>query len=148
MFKGTADTVVYIMCFVFTIMVWRFYHKKFIVWYLGSASQSIAKELMISFFIGMLLTVLTLAFWWVTAIILLLAGIITAAKEENPARKKAVMAKFVVYAIIISVLGIWVLSSGMGDEENQEQTEAVIEENMQGNDCIISNKFTKFKEVL
>lgn len=39
MFKGTADTVVYIMCFVFTIMVWRFYHKKFIVWYLGSASQ-------------------------------------------------------------------------------------------------------------
>lgn len=33
-----------------------------------------------------------------------------------------------------------VLSSGMGDEENQEQTEAVIEENMQGNDCIISNK--------
>lgn len=91
---------------VFSIGVWILYHKIFTVYYF-SLSQGLMKEFLISAFVGMLLTELTLYFWWLSAIILLLVGVGASGKAESPTGKKTVMAVFVAAAVIVAIVGIY-----------------------------------------
>ncbi len=97
--------IVLFLWIVFSIGVWVAYHKIFAVYYF-SLSRGLMKELLLSAFLGALLTALTLYFWWVTVIILLLAGVGASGKTENPSGKKAIIAVFAVAAIVVAIVGI------------------------------------------
>lgn len=98
-------SIVVVLWLVFSIGVWIVYHKIFTVYYFN-LSQGLMKELILSAFLGALLTALTLYFWWLTVIILLLAGVGASGKTENPSGKKAIIAVFVVAAIMVAIVGI------------------------------------------
>lgn len=97
--------IVAVLWIVFSIGVWIAYHKIFTVYYF-SLSQGLMKELILSAFLGALLTALTLYFWWVTVIILLLVGVSVSGKTENPSGKKAIIVVFAVAAIVVAIVGI------------------------------------------
>ncbi len=100
-----SGTVIVILWIIFSIGTWIAYHKIFTVYYF-SLSQGLMKELLLSAFIGGILTALTLYFWWVAAIILLLVGVGVSGKTENPSGKKAIMVVFVIAAIVVAIVGI------------------------------------------
>ncbi len=100
-----SGTVIIVLFLTFTIGVWITYHKIFTVYYF-SLSKGLMKELLMSLFLGMILTALTLYFWWVTAIVLLLAGLGLSGKTENPAGKKAIMIAFLIAAVAVAIVGI------------------------------------------
>lgn len=97
--------IVVVLWIVFSIGVWITYHKIFTVYYFN-LSQGLMKELILSAFLGGILTALTLYFWWVTAIILLLVGVGGSGKTENPSGKKAIMVVFAIAAIVVAIVGI------------------------------------------
>lgn len=97
--------IVTVLWIVFSIGVWITYHKIFSVYYF-SLSQGLMKELFLSAFLGMILTVLTLYLWWLTAIILLLVGLGVSGKTENPSGKKAIMVVFAIVAVVVAIVGI------------------------------------------
>lgn len=97
--------IVTVLWIVFSIGVWITYHKIFSVYYF-SLSQGLMKELLLSAFLGMILTGLTLTFWWLTAIILLLVGLGVSGKTENPSGKKAIMVVFAIAAVVVAIVGI------------------------------------------
>lgn len=94
-----------VLWIVFSIGIWIAYHKIFTVYYF-SLSQGLMRELVLSAFLGALLTAMTLYFWWVTVIILLLVGVGVSGKTENSSSKKAIMAAFAVAAIVVTIVGI------------------------------------------
>lgn len=100
-----GGTVVVILWIIFSIGTWIAYHKTFTVYYF-SLSRGLMKELLLSAFIGGILTVLTLYFWWVAAIILLLVGVGVSGKTEKPSGKKTIMVVFVIAAIVVAIVGI------------------------------------------
>lgn len=97
--------IVVVLWIVFSIGVWITYHKIFTVYYFN-LSQGLMKELILSAFLGGILTALTLYFWWITAIILLLVGVGVSGKTENPSGKKAIMVVFAIAAIVVAIVGI------------------------------------------
>lgn len=99
------DGIAVVLWIVFSIGVWAAYHKIFTVYYF-SLSKGLMKELLVSAFLGAVLTALTLYLWWVTAIILLVVGVGVSGKTENPSGKKAIIGFFVIAAIAVSIVGI------------------------------------------
>lgn len=97
--------IVVVLWIIFSIGVWVVYHKIFTVYYFN-LSQGLMKELILSAFLGALLTALTLYFWWVTVIILLLAGVGASGKTENPSVKRTIIVVFGVAAIVVAIIGI------------------------------------------
>lgn len=97
--------IVVVLWIVFSIGVWITYHKIFTVYYFD-LSQGLMKELILSAFLGGILTALTLYFWWITAIILLLVGVGVSGKTENLSSKKAIMVVFAIAAIVVAIVGI------------------------------------------
>lgn len=97
--------IVVVLWIVFSIGVWIAYHKIFAVYYFN-LSQGLMKELILSAFLGAILTALTLYFWWITTIILLLVGLGVSGKTENPSGKKAIIVIFVIAAIVVAIVGI------------------------------------------
>lgn len=97
--------IVIVLWLVFSIGVWIVYHKIFTVYYFN-LSQGLMKELILSAFLGALLTALTLYFWWIAAIILLLVGVGVSGKTENSSGKKAIMVVFCIAVIVVAIVGI------------------------------------------
>lgn len=90
-----------IIWIIWLVVLLRFYHKVFIVYYFDLGS-GLAKEFFISAFLSGIMTGLTLYFWWLTAIIIVLFGLGTAKKTSN----SLVLIGYIILAVIISVIGI------------------------------------------
>ncbi len=101
-----SESIALILVIFYTIASLVVYHKIFTVYYFGSLTNNLFKELFGAFLVGIILTGLTLYFWWLAAIIIVLAGVGFAGKTDNPQGKKVIMGAFVVFAIIVAIVGI------------------------------------------
>lgn len=101
-----SGSIALILVIFYTIASLVVYHKIFTVYYFGSLTNNLFKELFGAFLVGIILTGLTLYFWWLAAIIIVLAGVGFAGKTDNPQGKKVIMGAFVVFAIIVAIVGI------------------------------------------
>ena len=100
-----SGVVMLILVIVYSIAVFVIYHKIFDVYYFNLTS-GIGKELFGSFIAGLILTALTLSMWYITAIILVITGLVISQKISNPNGKKACIAAFVIFAIVVTIVGI------------------------------------------
>lgn len=105
-----SGTVITFLWIVFSVGVWIIYHKIFSVYYFN-LFNGLMKELVVSAFVGALLTVLVLSFWWVADIILILVGLGISGKTDNPSGKKAIIVVFAIVAVVVAILGISIKSN-------------------------------------
>lgn len=101
-----SNGIILILVVFYTVAALVIYHKVFTVYYFGSFTNNLFKELFGAFLVGALLAGVTLYLWWLAALIIILAGVAFAGKTENPQAKKIILGAFVVMAIIVVIVGI------------------------------------------
>lgn len=119
-----TGSVTLILVVFFTITSLILYHKVFTVYYFGSLTNNLIKELFGAFIVGFILTMVTLYFWWVAAIIIVLIGLSVAAKVDSPQGKKVILIAFVVMAIIVSIVGITTKKQAKEKKESEQESAA------------------------
>ncbi|WP_022755757.1 YARHG domain-containing protein [Butyrivibrio fibrisolvens] len=120
-----SNSIVLILIIFYTIASLVIYHKIFTVYYFGSLTNNLLKELFGAFLAGLILTGLTLYFWWLAAIIIVLVGLGFAGKADNPQGKKVIIGVFVVFAIIVAFVGYnFKRQVEQKQEENNNNTES------------------------
>ena len=92
------------------------YHKVFAVYYFD-LGQGIMKELVMSCILGLIMAIVTVAFWYIAAAVVVLFGLGMMKKADS----KAPLVIAVIVAIIVSVVGISLKSDGdAGDEQSSK----------------------------
>ena len=88
-----------------SILAFVIYHKIFTVYYFD-LFRGIMSEIVSCIFVGYLLTELAITLWWLSSILLIIISI-TISKRLNTRSRKLVISVFAIFAIIISVHGLF-----------------------------------------
>jgi len=116
-----SSGIMLILVIFYTVAALVLYHKVFTVYYFGSLTNNLFKELFGAFLVGIILAGLTLYLWWLTALIIVGAGFAFSAKSDNPQTKKVILGVFIAIAVIVAIVGIGFKNQV---KENQEKKNA------------------------
>lgn len=107
--RDMVVAVAFILTLVYMILLWIGFHKHWFVIYWDFAS-GIGKELLVCFFLGVLMAAATLCFWPVLDIVIGVFAYFQHKKATTPEKKKIIIIFAAVLAIIVAVIGImaWV----------------------------------------
>lgn len=123
MFGEAVVGMMFLVLVAYAIACFIIYHKIFKVYYFGSISQGIFREIIICFLAAIVLTGITIWFWYVSAIVLIIATLKLRNKCSEPAMKIAVTIGMGILIVFIAIAGIQVKKN-----VEQEETSTIKEE--------------------
>lgn len=113
-------TVIFILAIIYTVVLRILDRTIFEKVYFGNAGEQILSEIFKTFFLGFVLSVLTVYFWWIAVIAVLIVGAIVAlTKAKGPGTRIYYFGIFVVIAVVIGIIGFFAKKDITHNDDNE-----------------------------